>query len=79
VSAGEGGEHVNRIVADGEDRDPLARVVIQFALQLNELRLAVWSPACAAIEDNRGAARSPVLVQVDQVTVLVRKQYVRKP
>lgn len=75
---GEGGEHVDRIVADGHDRDAVSFVIVLFALQLNELRLAVWSPACAAIEDDRSPAISPVVMKVNELTVLIQKCDVRE-
>ena len=49
-----------------------------FSLQLNELRFAVWSPARAAVEDDCCAAVSAMLMKVDHVPVLVRKNNVRK-
>jgi hypothetical protein len=68
---GEAAKHINGIVADGEDRDVLAREVGQAALQLDELRFTEGSPAGAAMERHQGAAASSGLVQIDGLALLV--------
>jgi hypothetical protein len=64
-------KHVHSIVADGEDRDVLAREVGEAVLQLDELRLAERSPAGAAMEQHQGTATGAGLVQVDSLAMLV--------
>jgi hypothetical protein len=53
---GEGGQDVDGVVADGEERDAGALEVGRAVLQLDQLRLAVRSPARAAVEDNQCAS-----------------------
>jgi hypothetical protein len=69
---GETTKHVHSIVADGEDRDVLAREVGEAVLQLDELRFAEGSPAGAAMEHHQGTATSSDLVQIDGLAMLVR-------
>jgi hypothetical protein len=69
---GEAAQHIDGIVADGKNRDVLAREVGQAALQLDELRFAEGSPAGAAMEHHQGAATGAGLVQIDALAMLVR-------
>ena len=61
---GELGEHVYRVVADGKDRDLVAREVGQGALQLHELRLAEGSPTSTTVKKHDRTTPGAGLMQI---------------
>jgi len=63
-------KHVNRVVADRENRNILAAVFWQAALQLDELRLAERSPGRAAVEEHQRPATGAICVQVHHAPIL---------
>jgi hypothetical protein len=71
VLLGEAGKHLDSVVADGEEGDPLALEVGEAALQLDELRLAVGSPGGAAVEDDERPPIGAGSVQIDGAAVLI--------
>jgi hypothetical protein len=72
VLCGEGRERFDRIVTNGEERDVVLIEVGSNLLQLNELGLAVGSPARAAVEDHERPSACPAGMQVDDVAGLIR-------
>jgi hypothetical protein len=69
---GEPGERLDRIVANGEEGDAGLVVPRLRLLQLDELRLAERSPACAAVEEHERPTASAPRVEVDALARLIR-------
>lgn len=72
-------QHTHRVVADGVHRKPGVGEFVQPLLQLDQLRLAEWSPIGAANEDNKRSTSGSMRVKIDRPTELVRQEEVRKP
>jgi hypothetical protein len=70
----EGGQDLNRIIADRDDGDARSVEVGETALQLDELRPAERSPGGAAVEDDQRSPSRPPGVQVDRLAELIRQQ-----
>jgi hypothetical protein len=67
------GQHVDRIVADGKQAGSCLVQVSRSLLQLDELRLAIRSPARAAVEDDKCGMASTRLVEIDKLTARARE------
>jgi hypothetical protein len=72
------GQHIHRIIADRKEGNMGALEVGEPALQLNELRLAEWSPHGAAMEDHQGAMLASGLVQIDEIAMLIWEDDLRE-
>jgi len=78
VLFGEGGENLDRVIAQRENGDSLLLEVGQAALQLDELRSTEGSPAGAALKgDQRPLARTSG-VEVHQAAMLVGQGHIRE-
>jgi hypothetical protein len=66
------GENFGRVVGDDDNSQALLTELVGILLQLDELRFAIRSPICGAVEVNRGALGSPDGVEIPHLARLVR-------
>jgi len=74
-----GGEGLDRIVADREQRDASRFQLPGNPLQLDELRLAERSPPGAAVEHHDRGTAGPGAVEIDRFAGLVRQADIGEP
>jgi hypothetical protein len=79
VLRGERREHIDRIVAYGEERNALLAERRGDLLQLNELRFAIGSPPRAAIEDDERRPAGAGGVEIHNGAGLIRETDLREP
>jgi hypothetical protein len=78
IAVGELGEDVTGVVTDREHRDVVSCEIGERLLQLDELGAAERSPPGAALKRDQGATTSPDVMQIHDVSVLIRQDDVGK-